>query len=379
MGKGVEIRANSLRVKFTWQGKQERRTVTTNGQPLAPTPANIRYAERLAAEIREKIRLDTFSLAEYFPAEGATPFSLDSQIDAWIKSRRITDSTRASYTAARGFWAEHLPDATLNVKHSEILTVLASRPDLSGKTLTNYLSVLRESFNLAIRDGLIKDSPVDGIEGPKWQKEPPDPFDAQEREAIIALAEKRHPGHVANLIEFWFWTGMRTSEVLGLSWQDVDLKRKTVTIKGGLVRGKMTDKTKTATARTVILNSRAWAAIQRQQALTRIANGRVFLDPRTGLPWVKEQPFRQNFWNHLLKASGIRYRRAYQMRHTYATAMLMAGMTPAFCARQLGHSVEMFLRTYSKWIDGQRDDLEMARLESTLGANSGLKNGNAGE
>ncbi|VBC91783.1 Bbp50 [Burkholderia pseudomallei] len=34
--------------------------------------------------------------------------------------------------------------------------------------------------------------------------------------------------------------------------------------------------------------------------------------------------------------------------------MLMAGMTPAFCAKQLGHSVEMFLTTYSKWIEGIR-------------------------
>ncbi|KGS55144.1 putative phage integrase [Burkholderia pseudomallei MSHR5613] len=40
------------------------------------------------------------------------------------------------------------------------------------------------------------------------------------------------------------------------------------------------------------------------------------------------------------------------MTHCYATAMLMAGMTPAFCAKQLDHSVEMFLTTYSKWIDG---------------------------
>lgn len=53
-------------------------------------------------------------------------------------------------------------------------------------------------------------------------------------------------------------------------------------------------------------------------------------------------------------------------RHTYATQMLMAGMNHAFCAKQLGHSVEMFQRTYSKWIDGQQDDAEMGRLEAAL-------------
>ncbi|MBO3031638.1 hypothetical protein J6350_10550 [Burkholderia pseudomallei] len=60
------------------------------------------------------------------------------------------------------------------------------------------------------------------------------------------------------------------------------------------------------------------------------------------------------------QAPVIRYRRPYNMTHCYATAMLMARMTPAFCAKQLGHSVEMFLTTYSKWIDGDQNDLEMA-------------------
>ncbi|MFY0477114.1 hypothetical protein [Achromobacter marplatensis] len=56
------------------------------------------------------------------------------------------------------------------------------------------------------------------------------------------------------------------------------------------------------------------------------------------------------------------------MRHTYATVILMAGMTPAFCAKQLGHSVEMFLKTYSKWLDGDQNDLEMSRVETAISA-----------
>jgi len=46
--------------------------------------------------------------------------------------------------------------------------------------------------------------------------------------------------------------------------------------------------------------------------------------------------------------------------------MRVAGITPAFCAKQLGHSVEMFLRTYAKWIDGGQNALEMRRLEAAL-------------
>jgi len=62
----------------------------------------------------------------------------------------------------------------------------------------------------------------------------------------------------------------------------------------------------------------------------------------------------------------MRYRPPFNTRHTYATMVLMASMTPAFCARQLGHSVEMFLRTYAKWIDGDQNALEVGRLEAAL-------------
>ena len=55
------------------------------------------------------------------------------------------------------------------------------------------------------------------------------------------------------------------------------------------------------------------------------------------------------------------------MRHTYATVMLMAGMNSAFCAKQLGHSVEMFHKTYARWLDGAQNDLEMQRLENSIG------------
>lgn len=71
-GKGVQVRARSIRVTFTLDGEQQHRTLLINGAPMAPTPANVRYAERLAAEIRERIRLGTFSMAEYFPASGDT-------------------------------------------------------------------------------------------------------------------------------------------------------------------------------------------------------------------------------------------------------------------------------------------------------------------
>ncbi len=53
-----------------------------------------------------------------------------------------------------------------------------------------------------------------------------------------------------------------------------------------------------------------------------------------------------------VKRLGIRWRKAYQTRHTYATVALMAGVPPAYIASQLGNSVKMLLDRYARWIPG---------------------------
>lgn len=367
-GKGVEVRATSIRLFFVFEGQRRKETLMLNGKPMAPTPANIKYAHRLAAEIRQRIRHGTFSLVEYFPASGQGPgLTVASQLETWLQAQRVEHSTRAGYASAVKFWAGALGDKALRgLVKSDVMTVLAHRPDLSGKTINNYVSVLRQALDLAVDDNLLTENPAAALPPAKHQKEPPDPFSADEAAAILSALHQRHPGQVANMTEFWMWTGLRTSEIFALQWGNVDLRSGAVLISEAMVRGEHKDSTKTNTARTVRLNSKAKEALQRQRAFTQPAGAEVFQDPRYGTPWVDERAFRRSYWTPTLKLLGIRYRRPYNMRHTYASSMLMAGMTPAFCARQLGHSVEMFLRTYAKWIDNQRDDAEMARLESSL-------------
>ena len=124
-------------------------------------------------------------------------------------------------------------------------------------------------------------------------------------------------------------------------------------------------------------NSRLWLVRQRRSlvypprnplAHTFLAGDHVFLDPRYSEPWYEERAFRRSYWTPALKKLGIRNRRPYNMRHTYATMLLMAGAKPGWCAKQMGHSVEIFHSTYAKWIDGQRDEHELDLVEGFIGA-----------
>lgn len=374
-GTGVEVRATSIRLTFRLDDRICRETIRVNGEPIRPTPANISYANKIAAEIKEKIRHGVFSMTEYFPASASGGVTtVEEQLDVWLRSRRVELSTMLSYQSGARFWVKAFGDKPLRkLRTSHIMMVLAARTDLSGQTVNNYVSVLREALKLAVIDRLIETNPADQVKSAKHQKEPPDPFTIDEADRIIGYLAEKHPGQIHNMVEFWFWTGLRTSELLGLRWQNVDLAAGEFQVSEAVVCGVHKERTKTSKARIVKLNSRAAAALHRQREHTQMAGEHVFIDPTCGEPWMNERTFRFRFWKPVLKLLGIRYRRPYTARHTYATAMLMAGMTPAFCARQLGHSVEMFLTTYTRWLDGAQDDIEMARLEARSGLAVGTK------
>ncbi|WP_041715911.1 tyrosine-type recombinase/integrase [Alicycliphilus denitrificans] len=94
---------------------------------------------------------------------------------------------------------------------------------------------------------------------------------------------------------------------------------------------------------------------------------RIFENPVTGRPWHDERSQRDTFWRPALRVCGIRWRRAYQTRHTYATNALAAGVNPTYIARQMGHkNAKMLFTVYAKWIDGADRGREKAKMEAAL-------------
>ena len=76
---------------------------------------------------------------------------------------------------------------------------------------------------------------------------------------------------------------------------------------------------------------------------------------------VKPVPVRP--WGPAVRKLGIRYCPPYNCRHTYATICSMSGMNPAFIAQQLGHSVQMLLSTYARWINSSSDWSELEKTQ----------------
>lgn len=97
----------------------------------------------------------------------------------------------------------------------------------------------------------------------------------------------------------------------------------------------------------------------------------MWINPQDGQPWNDERDFRRSHWTPALRALGIRYRRPYNLRHTRATMLLKAGVSPALAAKWLGHILQMFFQRYAKWIDDARDKEELKKMDALMASGSG--------
>lgn len=356
--------------------------------PLKPTPANLKRAEQHRAAILHAIANDTFDYAATFPeSKAAAKFReastapgdlmlVEEFLDKWLDRQKL-QLKASSYDGYRkiviGYldpWFGKLKMSELKRKH--IRDKLAAHP-AGNKTLANIQSVLRAALAEALDDELIEANPLAGYtyrkaEAPK-EEDDIDPFDRVEQSAILAALD----GQGRNLVQFAFWTGLRTSELVALDWSDIDFTRGVVRISRALTqRAQIAEAPKTSAGRREVkLLQAALEALQAQRSHTYLAGAEVFQNPQTLARWAGDQPIRKTLWQYALKKAGVRYRYPYQTRHTYASMMLSSGEHPMWVAQQMGHKDwSMIIRRYGRWMP-DADSQAGSRAEAVYGMKKG--------
>lgn len=352
-GIGVEPRATSIRLRFTYQGTRRYEVLD-----LKPTPSNIQAAVRLAAQIKREIEFGVFDYAATFPNSRSKPEvkTFGDFASEWLASIVVETSTMENYRPHISWWSKQFEGKRVDqITPMMIQKAVAERArTLSAKTVNNTLIPLRGVFKAAEAEGLIEKSPTDKIKNLKFQKPSPDPFTREELEQIIDYMG-RYPEPIWAFYAFAFLTGLRGSEQHGLRWGDIDWKANKIIVRRAVVRGKEKG-TKSNRERYVDLSPRALDVLRRMRKHTQMRGDdhEVFCNPATAKAWKQDdlQSRLDTYWYPTLRALGIRRRISYQTRHTYATTLLMAGVNVAYLARQLGHkTAKVTLERYARWLD----------------------------
>lgn len=364
-----EASASSIEIDFYYRGQRCREKIK-----LAPTPVNKKRAYHHRIAILDAIASGSFDYAVTFPeSKKAAQFTrtpgaavtLEVYLEQWVNGLKgaLKASTVEGYEKI--IFNQLIPEfghlfiSELSRRH--VKAWLATKTETGIKTQRNIISPLRAALNDAVDDELIETNPLEGWKlrekrtVKKVRTTPKiNPFNQTERELIINACKD---DQFKNLVTFAFWTGLRTSELVGLNWAHVNWHRGSVFIDEALTRaaikaGVGPEEPKTvAGSREVELLPPAMAALKAQRTWTQTKGAEVFQDPRYQERWDGDKPIREKFWKPTLKRAKVDYRKPYSMRHSFASMALTAGEDIRAIANQLGHEDWTFTaRTYAKWI-----------------------------
>ena len=364
---GVRVSSrSSIEISFYYAGRRCRERLK-----LEPSPANLRRAAQHRAAVLSAISEGTFDYAVTFPrSRNVRRFVrntvardlAENYLEGWLARKQTTLKASTFKDYERTVMGHLIPAfgaLPLEELRRPVIRAWAASLTVSNKRISNLLSVLRAALQEAVDDELIESNPLHGWSyrnaTPARERDDIDPFTASEQAAILAELT----GPARNLIQFAWWTGLRTSELVALRWSDIDWTRQVFRVRRARTQAAHRDETTKTQAglREVRLLPPALAALQCQRELVPSASATVFLNPAKGLPWKGDQAIRKSLWIPALQRAGVRYRRPYQTRHTYASMMLSAGEHPMWVAQQMGHADwGMIRRIYGRFMPDAEPD-----------------------
>lgn len=194
--------------------------------------------EELRAKEKE-VKKDQLEGIDRFAAQSCT---INEMFDRYMASKReLRGTTRVNYNymydryVRKGFGKKKIGE----VKFSDVMFFyqdLLENKALQPNTLDTIHTVLHPTFELAVRDELIRRNPSTGVMTEikkKWGK------NTGIRHALTREQQKLFLDYVAHEPVFYHWwslftfllgTGCRIGEVVGLRWQDVDMEKREINI-----------------------------------------------------------------------------------------------------------------------------------------------------
>ncbi len=239
------------------------------------------------------------------------------------------------------------------------------RGGLSARTVLHHHRVLHEALQQAVKWQLLARNPADAVEPPRPQRKEMGALDERATAKLLNQAKGTRL-HLPILLAVT--TGLRRGELLGLRWQDVDLRVGVLAVRQSLEQTKNSiafKQPKTQKARRTIALPRMTVEALRyhktEQAKERLLVGPDYKDRglvlarADGSPW-KPDSFTSSY-RSLVRRLGLSHIRFHDLRHTHATQLLRQGVHPKVVSERLGHStVGITLDVYSHVLPGMQED-----------------------
>jgi integrase len=328
---------------------------------LSDTRANRTIAEMKARMIERDIANDLFdpTLEKYrgeYQGKASKEMAATTVFERYTeyKAKTLRKRSLEKYHHTLGFLEQYFQDDPVTEAKAEGFREWMGRR-LEPITLKQRISLLKSAWVWGIEKGFVEENPwVEVLRQVKVQpKQKQKPFTKEERKRIIAaFRQSRYYSYYADFVEFLLATGCRPGEACALRWKHFTDDLKLVWVGEAYSRGEL-GPTKTTEARFLKLTDRLIELLRSRQKPDFKPDDLVF--PACEGGFIDDHNFRNRAWKKTLDKIGIDYRKPYNMRHTFTSAALDSGLSPATVASLTGHTVETLYQHYAGNVNGLVD------------------------
>lgn len=257
---------------------------------------------------------------------------------------KLAQTTREGY---QNYIDKHIVPALGELKLSEIKPIHIENfynkereKKLKEKTILQEHRILHRAFKKAVGDGLISRNPCDGVDAPSPEDYEPTIYTEKE----FALLLDKLKGHrMEAIILIAGMCGLRRGELMGLTWEDIDLKNGIIAVERNVVptkkKGVITKDAKTKkSTRKFTIPSAIIPALKRLRGIGRLYTR---LDGKDYNPGSVSRTFKE-----FLEDNGLKHIRLHDLRHFNCTMMLKYGVSDKEAMERTGHSNGTMLKKY---------------------------------
>jgi integrase len=231
------------------------------------------------------------------------------------------------------------------------------KPAITDASVNRALSVLRHILYWAVDESLLSFNPIARLPLVRERRLKRPVMSIAEEELLLPTL----PDYLKRIVITALDTGMRRGEVLKQRWEDIDLSRK--------VLAATRSKTPQGEGREIPLSTRLSDLLAEDPK----AEGPTFTRYGKSLNWIRKG------WLGALKRAGLRHFRFHDLRHTFNTRLMEAGVLQEIRMALMGHSVaskthavythvEMpvkreAIRKLEQWIINQKDQMKKEKTD----------------
>jgi len=236
----------------------------------------------------------------------------------------------------------------LNAPHVQRLNARKLDEGLSPGTVRLIHANLSKALQKAVRWRLVSVNVARAATAPKNTAQEVKPLT---REQVKELLEAARGDRFECLYVLAVTCGLRRGELLGLKYEDIDLKRGTLQVRRSVSNGKVNLPKTSKSRRSIKLSRTAIEALKRHKMRQTVLSEWVFCTHK-GTP-ISSQNLLWKAWENIRERAGLpKGTHLHQLRHTCATLLLQENVHPKLVSSLLGHStIKQPLDTYSHVLD----------------------------